>query len=61
MGRKENENTLSVIFQYLTPRGNRTGFYYNETVDLNNDVIFAETCISCSFSKQYCTTQTGHG
>jgi hypothetical protein len=45
MGRKENENTLSVISQYLTLQGNSSGFYY-ETVDLGNDVIFVKTFIS---------------
>jgi hypothetical protein len=49
MGRKENENTLSVNSQYLTLRGNRSGFYDNETVDLGNNVIFAKTFISCPF------------
>jgi len=44
-GRNENENSLSVISQCLTLRRNRTGFYYNKTVDLSNDVIFAKTFI----------------
>jgi hypothetical protein len=46
MGRNENENenSLSVISQCLTLRGNRIGFYY-EMLDLGNDVIFAKTFI----------------
>jgi hypothetical protein len=45
MGRIENENSLPVIPQCLTLRGNRIGFHYNEIVDLGNDVIFAKTFI----------------